>query len=95
MSEMAVTDIVTAELLAKLAAVLEQPHIGVGPVEFVARARDAGIGLVDLDRQRCLIDERVYESALNRMRLWSGRALRWEQPAEIEPRVWRFVQGSL
>jgi hypothetical protein len=30
--------------------------------------------VVDLDRQRCLVDERVYESALHRLHLAEQRA---------------------
>ncbi len=58
-----------------------------GVIDLLQDAKDLGIGLVDADRQRSLVDERVYESALHRGRV--GR--RYLSPRQPEPAVWRSL----
>ena len=66
-----VADLLTPELEGKLADLLsiDRNILLVETRRFVQLAHQHGIGVVDLDRQRCLIDERVYEGALHRLHL--------------------------
>jgi hypothetical protein len=67
-------DYYTPELLAKLGAWSAKAFRGTRPEAIALALREAGIGIVDLDRTRHLIDERVYESALLRARAAEERA---------------------
>lgn len=88
-----VADLLTPELEGKLADLLsiDRNILLVETRRFVQLAHQHGIGVVDLDRQRCLIDERVYEGALHRGRVGRLFLTQRHPPAE----VWRDVQRSL
>ncbi len=64
----------TPELLAKLGHWSAAAFQGVKPETIAHALHQAGIGIVDLDRHRCLVDERVYESALHRAHAAEERA---------------------
>lgn len=65
----------TPELLAKLGrwAATAAAFNGTNAEAIAIALREAGIGIVDLDRTRHLIDERVYESALHRLHAAEAR----------------------
>jgi hypothetical protein len=92
MAELAVTDLAQPALLAKLERWLEDTAVERMLTTAVIRSlREAGIGLVDLDRQRCVVDERVYESALRRGRV-GALFLNHRLPSAD---VWRHVSRNL
>lgn len=96
MSGVVATDVFTPELLAKLGKWSAPMFQGVRPEKIAVALRAAGIGLVDLDRQRFTIDERVYESALHRLRLAEQRAAEAEAQlaAFIAPAVTEFIPAT-
>ncbi len=55
----------------------------------IFRAHD--IGLVDPERQRCLVDERVYEGVLHRSHRWERLALAYMAPRDPGAAVWREI----
>lgn len=61
-------DAFTPELLARLGRWSAEAGVRATPEALALGLRAHGIGVVDLDRVRHLIDERVYESALLRAR---------------------------
>lgn len=75
-------DYYTPELLEKLGRWSAAAFRGVRPEAIAHALREAGIGIVDLDRQRHLIDERVYESALQRAHAAEEKAQAAQQRAE-------------
>jgi hypothetical protein len=66
---MAASDVFTPELLYKLGRWSAAAFRGVKPETIAAALHGHGVGVIDLDRQRCLVDERVYESVLGREHL--------------------------
>lgn len=95
MAELAITEILTPELLEKLGVAGSCLSINAEMIELTAPRlvrilRENGIGVVDLDRHRCTIDERVYESALHRGRV--GRA--YLTPRRPSAKTWRDLKRS-
>jgi hypothetical protein len=86
MAELAVSELYTRKLLDKLEELLADA-CGMDVRMFAAEAHRMGIGLVDLDRQRCLIDERVYESALHRGRVGAA----YLNPREPSAATWQAL----
>lgn len=85
----------TPELVTKIdAALAEIMTTGrtCDPVEVLTRH---GVGVVDADRLRCLVDERVYEGALLRGRRWMVVALGYLKPALPAAAVWRDVSRGI
>lgn len=68
-------DAFTSELLARLGRWSAEAGVRTTPEALALGLRAHGIGVVDLDRVRHLIDERVYESALLRARQAEERAM--------------------
>lgn len=73
-SEVTVDDFYTPELLDKLGRWTDDAGVTTIPERIATTLRAAGIGIVDLDRTRHLVDERVYESTLHRLHLAEARA---------------------
>jgi hypothetical protein len=77
----------TPELLAKVWAALAEDGVGRAPAdsalveEMAAALHAGGIALVDRARERCLIDETVYQGALYRSGLFRQRVERLEAQA--------------
>lgn len=80
-----VDDLLTPELEGKLADLLsiDRHILLVETRRFVQFAHQHGVGVVDLDRTRCVIDERVYESALHRGRVGAAYLTPRQPPAEV------------
>ncbi|WP_428673633.1 hypothetical protein [Reyranella sp.] len=74
MSTVPAREFFTAELLAKLGRWADDAGVVKTPERIAASLREHGIGIVDIDRHRHLIDERVYESALLRARAAEEKA---------------------
>jgi hypothetical protein len=68
--------IITDELAERVDRLLNDIAKGKRPAvqAFALRAREIGVGLVDPDRHRCLIDETIYAGALFRARRWQELA---------------------
>jgi hypothetical protein len=80
----------TPELLAKLGPAIAEAAVRTGTgADAAAVLRRHGIGVVDLDRQRCVIDERVYEGALFRARRWERLALPFLSPLLPAETTWQ------
>ena len=78
--------VITAELARRLETLLAELGVGLKAQAFAELARRHGVGLVDVDRQRSLIDMAVYSGALYRGRRWRAiaearRCPRCEGPA--------------
>lgn len=78
-------DYFTPELLAKLGRWKANAWPVRTPAEIAISLREAGIGIVDLDRTRHLIDERVYESALLRARNAEDKTQQAGTEAQAKP----------
>jgi hypothetical protein len=85
---------ITPELARRLEQALARAGVDFEPAngQAIAQAlRDAGIALVDVERQRALIDETVYAGALFRSQRWRALAEarhcpRCDGPADVVPR---------
>ena len=90
--------LLTAELEAKLerlAFYLDHAGGGISVSELLQGAAEPGIGLVDTDRQRHWIDERVYEGALHRGHRWQAELEVWTGQLHPRPAIWRALcQGD-
>lgn len=81
----------TPELLERFdKALAECATIGqeADPAEIFARHE---IGLVELSRATFLIDQRVYQSALERGHAWRRLAERWTVQRHPTPDTWRSL----
>ena len=88
--------LLTAELEAKLErfAYRLRDYRGAGWASLAVShilqvTAELGIGLVDTDRQRHWIDERVYEGALHRGHRWQAELEVWTGQLHPRPAIWR------
>ncbi|MFO1081910.1 MAG: hypothetical protein U1E23_14925 [Reyranellaceae bacterium] len=66
--------VITSELARRLGALLVELGVSLEARAFAELARRHGVGLVDIDRHRSLIDMSVYSGALYRGRRWRAIA---------------------
>jgi len=67
--------ILTPELDARVERLLiGWLHTGCAAQDFARMARELGVGIVDIARNRAWVDERVHEGALHRARVATERA---------------------
>jgi hypothetical protein len=82
-----------AERLKQLLVEFGGAHID--PQTVAHAFRKKGLALIDPDRQRALIDERVYEGALWRGHRWQRLAEAYQRSRLPDADTWRFISGGL
>lgn len=89
MAELAIAEVYTRELIAKLDRALAEIIEAGADCDPASILAANGVGVVDLSRQRCLVDENVYAGALHRGRRWERIALGYISPLLPGKLIWQ------
>ena len=85
----------TPELVDKLDKALAEIVTAGATCDPAAILMAHGVGIVDRDRHRSLVDERVYEGALLRGQRWQRLAVAYLAPREPTAAVWREISRGM